>query len=183
MTTEVTQKMWVEVMGSNPREYKGDNFPVTASWEGAQSFIRKLNRLDPGKGYRLPAEAEWEYACRAGTTTRYYWGDDPKNSAIGNNCWTYVSETHEVGLKAPNDWGLYDMSGSVWEWCEDYYHKNYNGAPMDGSAWISPEETYRVLRGGSYHTLWSDCRSARRYYDYPSSGNKNCIGFRLVRNY
>ncbi|MBC8277088.1 MAG: SUMF1/EgtB/PvdO family nonheme iron enzyme, partial [FCB group bacterium] len=153
MTTEVTQKMWKELMGSNPSHFKGDNLPVEkVSWNDCQKFIEKLNQRDPGKGYRLPTEAEWEYACRAGTTTKYYSGNSESDlKRAGWYSGNSGKKTHIVGQKSPNSWGLYDMSGNVWEWCTDWYHNSYSGAPTDGSAWISPSSTYRVLRGGSWY--------------------------------
>ena len=186
MTTEVTQAQWKAVMGNNPSKFKGDNLPVeNVSWNDCQEFINKLNQRDPGKGYRLPSEAEWEYACRAGTTTKYYSGDS--ESDLGRVGWygfdkgNSNKKTHPVGQKSPNSWGLYDMHGNVWEWCADWYHKSYNSAPADGSAWVSPSGQNRVLRGGSWSFNQFYCRSASRYglnpahrYDY--------YGFRLVRN-
>ena len=165
MTTEVTQAQWQALMGSNPSNWKGDNLPVeNVSWDDIQDFLRELNRIDPGKKYRLPTEAEWEYACRAGTTTKYYTGD--KDSDLNRAGWyngNSGSNTHPVGQKAPNAWGLYDMHGNVWEWCEDWFHSSYNGAPKDGSAWNSPSGQYRVLRGGSWLHPPRSCRSAHRH--------------------
>ncbi len=182
MTTEVTQKMWVEVMGSNPSYLKGDNLPVEkVSWNDCQEFLKKLNQRDPGKGYRLPTESEWEYACRAGTTTRYYTGNSEQDLAragwyLGNS----DLKTHPVGQKTPNAWGLYDMHGNIWEWCEDRYHDSYNGAPIDGSAWLTPAGSYRVLRGGCWGNVTEFCRSAYRRSNTPDNRNHSS-GFRVVR--
>jgi formylglycine-generating enzyme required for sulfatase activity len=181
MTTEVTQKMWTEVMGSNPSYFKGDNLPVeSVNWNDCQDFIKKLNQRDPGKNYRLPSEAEREYACRAGTKTRFYSGNN--DSDLDAIAWYYGnsgSKTHPVWQKRANAWGLYDMSGNVWEWCSDWYHDSYNGAPSDGSSWEYPQGQYRVVRGGSWLSFPSYCRSSFRYWFEPvyrSSG----IGFRVA---
>jgi formylglycine-generating enzyme required for sulfatase activity len=187
MTTEVTQQMWKELMGSNSSFFKGDDLPVEdVSWYDAQEFIKKLNQRDPGKGYRLPSESEWEYACRAGTITQFNTGDG--ESDLGHAGWyngNSDSKTHPVGQKAPNVWGLYDMHGNVWEWCEDWYHSTYNGAPADGRAWVSPKGSYCVLRGGSWGSYPRSCRSTIRYwYDprYPGSRYGN-IGFRVAASF
>ena len=180
-TTEVTQRQWREVMGSNPSNFMGDNLPVEqVSWNDCQEFIRKLNQRDPGKGYRLPTEAEWEYACRAGTTTRYYSGSS--DSDLGGVGWyegNSGSKTHPVGQKQPNGWGLYDMHGNVWEWCEDKWHDNYNGGPADGSAWVSGSDNSRVYRGGSWYNNGRRCRSAGRSWFLPAD-HYDHLGFRLV---
>ena len=183
MTTEVTQAQWTAVMGNNPSNWKGDDLPVEqVSWNDCQEFIRKLNQLDPGKGYRLSTEAEWEYACRAGTTTKYYTGNS--DSDLGRAGWyssNSGSKTHPVGQKEPNAWGLYDMHGNVWEWCADWYHGNYNGAPQDGSARLSPSGNSRVLRGGSWRSGPSFCRSASRNWFDPDIRDYY-LGFRLARS-
>ena len=175
--------MWQAVMGSNPSFFKGDNLPVeSVSWNDCQEFIKKLNQRDPGKGYRLPSEAEWEYACRGGTATKYHSGNS--ESDLGRVDWysgNSGSKSHSVGQKSPNGWGLYDMHGNVWEWCEDRWHADYNGAPTDGSAWTSGSSGHRVLRGGSCYYYPKFCRSAERYGDDPDTRFKN-YGFRLARS-
>ena len=119
--TEVTQSQWKAIMGNNPSYFKGDNRPVEkVSWDDCQEFIRELNLQEGGNKYRLPTEAEWEYTCRAGTTTRFCFGDS--ESRLGDYAWyssNSSSKTHPVSRKKPNVWGLYDMHGNVWEWCED----------------------------------------------------------------
>jgi len=187
MTTEVTQGMWVEVMGSNPSYFStaGLDHPVEkVSWDDCQLFIAEINKLDPSHNYRLPSEAEWEYACRAGTTTRFYWGDDLDSTQVDNYAWTSQnssSTTHPVAQKIANNWGLYDMSGNVREWCEDWYHSDYVGAPTDGSAWISGGGTHRVLRGGAWSQFTWGCRSAFRYY-FSTGWSDYTLGFRLARD-
>ena len=179
-TTPVTQKQWKEVMGNNPSNFDGDDLPVgCVSWNDCREFVKKLNQRDPGKGYRLPSEAEWEYACRAGTTTKYYSGNS--ESDLERAGWyrdNSGGKTHPAGQKEPNAWGLYDIHGNVWEWCEDWYHSSYNGAPSDGSAWVSPTGKYRVLRGGSWSLIQDYCRSAHRGRSNPVS-RYGSYGFRL----
>jgi formylglycine-generating enzyme required for sulfatase activity len=165
---EVTQSQWEAVMGNNPSHFKdcGGSCPVEQiSWNDAQDFINKLNEANDGYKYRLPNEAEWEYACRAGTTGDYYAADVDDISWYGDNS---GKKTHPVGGKQPNAFGLYDMSGNVWEWCRDWYHENYNGAPTDGSPWLSGgEQKHRVLRGGSWYVSAAYLRSAGRYWILP----------------
>ena len=204
MTTLVTQSMWEEVMDDSPTIYFAatNNYPVNSiSWNDCQKFIAKLNVLYPDHTYRLPSESEWEYACRAGTTTKYYWGDSDSKSVMGRYCWYgedwNSGSTHPVAQKEPNAWGLYDMSGNVKEWCEDRWHDSYNedledfvegmlheaqykGMPVDGSAWTSGSSSLRVLRGGGWFDLASYCRSASRDYCGPGGSSVN-LGFRLVR--
>ncbi|MDB9414717.1 SUMF1/EgtB/PvdO family nonheme iron enzyme [Microcystis aeruginosa] len=163
----VTQAQYQAVMGTNPSYFNNNpqNPVERVSWDDAQAFCQKLSQIT-GKTYRLPTEAEWEYACRAGTTTRYYFGDDANQ--LGDYAWyngNYQNTTHPVGQKKPNAWGLYDMSGNVWEWCEDNWHNTYENAPRDGSAWIKNGNDNRSLwRGGSWYSLPSYCRSACRDY-------------------
>jgi formylglycine-generating enzyme required for sulfatase activity len=158
---EVTQAQWQQVMGSNPSYFKNcDQCPVEeVNWNDAQEFIKKLNAQNDGYTYRLPSEAEWEYACRAGTTGDYA-GDVDAMAWYGKNS---GSKTHPVGQKQANAFGLYDMHGNVDEWCEDIWHENYNGAPTDGSAWLSGGDSrYRVLRGGSWYFIAYVLRAADR---------------------
>ncbi len=190
---ELTKAQWTAVMETTPWSGRScvlhdPNSPaVYVSWNDAQSFITALNTYT-GLTFRLPSESEWEYACRAGTTTRFYWGDDPSYTVGNAYCWwTYnvweIGElyAHVVGLKLPNLFGLYDMSGNVWEWCEDDSHGDYRVAPSDGTSWVdSPRGSYRVLRGGSWGSSGSYCRSAPRYDYYPSS-TCNYLGLRLAR--
>src|SRR5262249_42225078 len=146
---------WQAVMGNNPSHFKDCNScPVEqVSWDDAQKFIQRLNQLNDGYTYRLPTEAEWEYACRAGTTGDYAgelkamaWFDENSHTGIYG-----YQQTQQVGQKQLNPWGLADMNGNVSEWCEDWYHETYYGAPSDGGAWLSGgEQKSRVSRGGSY---------------------------------
>jgi len=169
---EVTQSQYEQVMGVNPSKFKGANNPVEkVSWTEAVEFCRTLSELPAEKAagnvYRLPTEAEWEYACRAGTTTKFSFGDD--ESDLGDYGWygdNASYETHAVGGKLPNAWGLYDMHGNVWEWCQDSFGDYPSGAVTDptGPASISD----RVYRGGSWFYPAVDCRSAARIRDWPS---------------
>ncbi len=186
---EVTQAQWQSVMGSNPsRKYGvGSNYPVYGvSWNDCQKFITKLNQTGQGT-FRLPTEAEWEYACRAGTTERFYWGDDPYDSLINGYAWyrgnnpdegTEGFGTKEVGTRLPNQWGLFDMSGNAFEWCQDWYGY-YPTTPI-----VDPKGKYlgseRVVRGGIWGDKARDCRSAYRYSKYPSI-DIVYYGFRLCR--
>ena len=179
----VTQAQYEAVMGINPSEFKNNpqNPVEQVSWNDTQAFCRKLSQIT-GKTYRLPTEAEWEYACRAGTTTRYYFGDDA--SQLGDYAWydgNSQDKTHPVGQKKPNAWGLYDMSGNVWEWCEDNWHSSYENAPRDGSAWLTNDNDYPILRGGSWYCDLSACRSAYRLSDgLRRSDHYGGLGFRVV---
>jgi formylglycine-generating enzyme required for sulfatase activity len=184
---EVTQNQWREVMGTSPSYFKGDNLPVeNVSWNDVQEFVKKLNEKEGTNKYRLPSEAEWEYAVRAGTTTRYSFGDD--KSMLYDYAWYYgnsgditgMGNTHEVGQKKPNPWGLYDMHGNVLEWVQDSWHSDYNGAPTDGSAWESGNGSDRVSRG-NWMGAWTDCcRSAARS-GYDPGATYYGLGFRLLR--
>ncbi len=197
MTTEVTQAQWQAVMGSNPSDFTacGSDCPVeTVSWNDAQDFIAALKSME-GRTYRLPTEAEWEYAARAGTTTAFYSGEithtgsspvDPNLDAIGwysgNSDVSYTPNwsglgTHPMAQKQLNAWGLYDMSGNVWEWVQDWYGGYPDGAVTDPAG---PETgSYRVLRGGSWDRDARRCRSASRGYVAPS-GRGHYFGFRLA---
>jgi formylglycine-generating enzyme required for sulfatase activity len=192
---EVTQAQWQAVMGNNPSNFKNcDQCPVEhVAWDDAQEFIKKLNSMNDGYTYRLPSEAEWEYACRAGTTGDYagdldsmgwYWENSGDARLSGE--WNYDKlaanndRTHPVGQKQPNAFGLYDMHGNVWEWCEDVWHENYNEVPTDGSAWVSGGEQYRrVARGGAWAFNAGDLRSANRF-SLPPDNRDDFVGVRLV---
>jgi formylglycine-generating enzyme required for sulfatase activity len=190
---EVTKAQWKAVMGTTvwpagEGAQEDPHSPATnVSWNQAQQFIAALNKLDQGT-FRLPSEAEWEYAARAGATTRFYWGDDPNYKQIHDYAWwrgnawdTGNRYAHKVGTKLPNTWGLYDMSGNVWEWCEDDYYGDYNGAPSDASARVdSPRGENRVLRGGGWYYSGSSCRSAIRSWNTPDK-TSSYYGFRVVR--
>ncbi|MBN1847182.1 MAG: SUMF1/EgtB/PvdO family nonheme iron enzyme, partial [Deltaproteobacteria bacterium] len=152
-TTEVTQGQWKDVMGNNPSYFKncGDDCPLESiSWNDAQEFINRLNRKEGAQKYRLPTEAEWEYACRAGSTTRFYFGDS--ESDLGEYAWydgNSGGKTHPLAQKRPNAWGLYDMHGNVWEWCEDWYGETIHPGSVTDPIGASGG-SYRVLRGGSW---------------------------------
>jgi len=187
---EVTQGQWKAIMnGANPSYFKtGDDYPVErVSWNditaASTGFLAKLNQLAPNgyNGFRLPTEAEWENAARAGTPTRFYWGNDFSYTLIGNYAWysgNSGSATHPVGQKIPNTWGLYDMSGNVWEWCNDFYGTYPSNSVSDPVG--STSGTTRVGRGGCGNDGdGSFCRSAKRGYDFPSS-SAPLFGFRLA---
>jgi formylglycine-generating enzyme required for sulfatase activity len=183
---EITQAQWKAVMGSNPSFWKGDNLPVEmVSWDDIQTFVQKINQLGEGT-FRLPTEAEWEYACRAGTTSRYYWGDDLNYSQIIEYAWhreNSSSKTHEVGLMPPNTWELYDMSGNVWEWCQDWYGSSYYSQSVITDPTGPDSGINRVIRGGSWGSYAQYCRSALRYGWSLPSRRDNDGGFRLQRAY
>lgn len=177
--TEITQGQWRAIMGNNPSRFSrcGDNCPVEkVSWDDAQVFIQKLN-AKTGKHYRLPSEVEWEYACRAGVRQEYCGSDD-----VDSVAWSATNSgftPHPVGGKQANAFGLYDMSGNVWEWVEDSYHNSYHGAPADGSAWQG-DGARRVARGGSWYLTPQCPRAANRCGDVPDDRVGN-VGFRLAR--
>ena len=172
---EVTQEQWESVMGNNPSSRtKGAKLPVTnVSWEDCQEFIKKLNEKTSG-GYRLPTEAEWEYACRAGTTTAYSYGDNLTKSDANID----GDSIKAVGSYRPNAFGLYDMHGNVWEWCNDWYGSLQDGEVTDPRGAAKGE--YRVLRGGSFDVNVSKARSSGRYYYSPTNRSFD-DGFRLAR--
>ena len=174
---QITQAQYQKIMGNNPSNFKGDERPVEkVSWEDAVEFCQRLSNLTE-KEYRLPTEAEWEYACRAGTTTAYYCGKTI-TLKLANYAFN-VNGTTSVGKFPPNAFGLYDMHGNVWEWCQDDWHDNYEGAPKDGSAWISEITSSKVRCGGSWNDPRNRCHSASRAYDPPDIGFYD-IGFRVV---
>jgi formylglycine-generating enzyme required for sulfatase activity len=180
----VTQAQWRVAAGydrSNrdlnpePSRFKGDNLPVEqVSWEDAQEFCQRLS-VKTGKDYRLPSEAQWEYACRAGTETPFHFGEiitteianyNGNSTYNGSPKGERSEKTIEVGSFPANDWGLHDMHGNVWEWCEDDYHSSYDRAPNDGSAWVDSDrtKTSKLLRGGSWYFDPANCRSAVRVH-------------------
>lgn len=173
--TEVTQAQWEAVMGSNPSEFKGPNLPVeNVSWEDAQAYLTKLNEkgvLPDGWKFALPTEAQWEYACRAGEKGPYSGGTLDEVGWYGDNS---GNQTHEVGQKKPNAWGLHDMHGNVWEWCADWYEDTLKGGtdPAGPSSGVS-----RVYRGGSWSDVASRCRAAIRNRFDPGFRAYN-LGFR-----
>ena len=179
---EVTQSEWEDVMGDNPADFPGANRPVEmVSWEDVQDFLAELNAgIGAGK-FRLPTEAEWEYACRAGTTTRFHWGEDPDETEIDDFAWydgNSADETHPVGGKMPNAWGLYDMNSNVFEWCQDW-HDSYPEWPLTDPT--GPEDgARRVLRGGAFDASPNNCRSAFRNSNDPDSRFGD-YGFRILR--
>jgi formylglycine-generating enzyme required for sulfatase activity len=177
---EVTQEQWYAVMGNNPSENKGRALPVEqVSWDDVRQFISKLNQKT-GKKYRLPSEAEWEYAARAGSSTTYPFGDS--DAELRGYAWfsAVADKTNPVGLKRPNQFGLFDMLGNVWEWTEDCWHDNYWGAPLDGRAWDSGcTVSDRLLRGGSWFNESAYFRVAFRIR-FPAQTKNSTIGFRLA---
>jgi formylglycine-generating enzyme required for sulfatase activity/tetratricopeptide (TPR) repeat protein len=196
---EITQEQWLAVvrmpkvnrdLDANPSAFKGDHLPVEqVSWNDALEFCERLSRAT-GRKYRLPTEAEWEYACRAGTTSPFAFGETVTAELVnydGNFPYgsapkgPYRGQTRPVGfIGVGNGFGLSDMHGNVWEWCMDYWHERYNGAPTDGSAWqTTGEPQYRVLRGGSWDQIGGNCRAAVRGRGFVD-GRKGSIGFRLV---
>jgi formylglycine-generating enzyme required for sulfatase activity len=177
---EVTQREWDSLMGSNPSRFKGcgPDCPVeNVSWNDAQEFTRRLSRRT-GQNYRLPSEAEWEYAARAGTKTLYHWGDVFDSARVNN-----ASQTVSVGRYDANAFGLHDMHGNVSEWVQDFWHDNYAGAPSDGSAWLSGgDQSRRVLRGGSWSSTPRNLRSADRGRSTPDDRFYG-TGFRIARTF
>ncbi len=184
---ELTQQQWQAIYGTNPSFFQDDNRPVEqVSWDDVHQFLDTLNSQTESAPFRLPSEAEWEYACRSGEdNTRFHWGYDTTYQALYRYAWfdnVSDGQSHEIGLKRPNNWGLYDMHGNVWEWCEDWYHSTYDGAPIDGSAWTTiGNRNTRVRRGGGWNYGRSECRSAYRFRTSPSS-RFSSQGLRLVKD-
>ncbi|MCB0634138.1 MAG: formylglycine-generating enzyme family protein [Lewinella sp.] len=178
----VTQRLWKALVGTNNANFHGEKKPMEeVSWEDAQNFIVKLNR-ETGKSFRLPTEAEWEYAARGGQySQKYLYAGSDKLKQVGWYFENSGGETHEVGLLMGNELGIHDMSGNIYEWCEDYFHDSYQNAPNDGSAWIDqPEQIPRhTLRGGGYFEDAVKCRSIHRIALWPARRNV-FTGFRLV---
>lgn len=185
---EVTQKQWISVMGDNPSKFPGEDRPVeNVSWANIMVFINELNKLEGEGKYRLPTEAEWEYAARAGTTSDYYFGDNPE--LLDQYAWWAGNSdgvTHNVGQFPPNPWGLYDITGNVWEMCSDWYIGDYYSiSPEVNPQGPAKGEQYpnRIRRGGgSWNEDPGSCRSSYRSYDRPNR-KSTMNGFRLIRNY
>ncbi len=185
----ITQALWERVMNALPKKlaFKGKNRPVErVSWNDiTEDFLPRLN-AQTGKKFGLPSEACWEYAARGGRNSQSYRNPKDYKKYAGSNeinevAWYYENshnETKPVGLKAPNELGLYDMSGNVWEWCQDHWHGDYKNAPSDGSAWEEGGSSSRVLRGGSWSFNARYCRASYRYYSHTGSRLYG-IGFRL----
>jgi len=180
----VTQKEWMSVMSTNPSNPKGEYLPVVnVSWNDCYKFIMKLNAKEGSLKYRLPSEAEWEYAARAGNPGRFCFGDDEKLLPLygwfGED-WD-VGALHPVGLKRPNDWGIYDIHGNVWEWCEDKWHDNYIGAPKDSRPWMTGRSPNRVRRGGTWANIAVESETAVRNRN--GTGYRyRYLGFRIVKS-
>jgi formylglycine-generating enzyme required for sulfatase activity len=194
----VTQAQWRVVAGYqrfnqdlnlDPSNFKGDNRPVeNVSWADTQEFCMRLSNKT-GMNYRLPSEAEWEYACRAGTETPFHFGETI-TTELANYNGEYVYNngskgkyhrgTTDVGIFPANDWGLHDMHGNIWERCEDDWHDSYENAPKDGSAWVESDrtKTFKLLRGGSWDDKPGDCRSATRGNDTRDNVS-SVVGFRV----
>lgn len=181
---EVTQEQWLAVMNKNPSKFKGKKHPVErVSWLDAREFIKKLNQMEKTGTYRLPTEAEWEYACRANTKTLYYFGDSEKQlPEYAWYCDKSMHTTHPAGQLKPNAFGLYDTLGNVWEWCYDAYERDYY---MDSPA-VDPRGpvsgSCRVIRGGSWHSIAPyRLRCSFRFF-YTLNGRLANLGFRLVKD-
>ncbi|MBM4048141.1 MAG: formylglycine-generating enzyme family protein, partial [Planctomycetes bacterium] len=178
---EVTQDQWQAVMGTNPSSSKGPKKPVEKiTWDECQAYVRKLNEKVPGGQFGLPTEAQWEYACRAGSTTEYCYGQD--TGGLVEYAWysgNSSQSAHPVGEKKPNAWGLYDMHGNVWEWCQDWYAGYASGAQANPNGPNSGSS--RVFRGGAFFGHAGLCRSAKRAGDSPGHRDFE-VGVRLVRS-
>lgn len=184
---EVTQEQWAAVMPTNPSEFKGRTLPVQeVSWNATQEFINKLNQMEQTSDYRLPTEAEWEYAVRAGTTTIRYWGDGDREMLEyawhGDEAGKTGGKPHPVGQLKPNGWGFYDMMGNVWEWVQDRYESDYYAhSPKVDPKGPENGPKLRLHRGGGWHDDPDHIRSAIRFY-FGQSGRNNSLGFRLAKN-
>ena len=178
----VTQAQWKKIISNNPSVFVGDDRPVDSiSWDDCREFIRRLNQVSKCN-YRLPSEAQWEYAARSGGK-RHKWSGTDDEIALGEYAWHCENSNEEsqpVGQKLPNDLGLYDMSGNLWEWCQDLWHDTYHDAPNDGSAWEKDGKAgKRVLRGGSWFSVPTGIRAAFRVKVEPGSWG-GIRGFRLA---
>jgi formylglycine-generating enzyme required for sulfatase activity len=190
---EVTQREYLAVIGSNPSGFAGDlDRPVeTVSWLDATNYCARLTqqelatgRIPPGSHYRLPTEAEWECAARAGTSTRFSYGDDPNFTELAKHAWYWFNSdvaTHPVGQKLPNPWGLYDMAGNVWEWTQDWYGRYPGGSITDPQGPASNSTGVKVIRGGAWDSGEANCRSGRRQTEgvHPFITDY-ILGFRVV---
>jgi formylglycine-generating enzyme required for sulfatase activity len=186
--TTCTQALWQAVLGDNPSQFKGEDRPVeTVSWNDVQRFIARLNKRVPGGDFRLPTEAEWEFACRAGTRTAFWFGDQVSPEQVnydgdypyaGGSKGLSRGETVEVKALPCNGWGLYQMHGNVWEWCQDWLGDNPTETVVDPTGPVGGEG--RVLRGGSWFSGGRSVRSANRNHDDPGNRHDN-YGFRLAR--
>lgn len=177
---EITQKIWKAVMKTNPSYFKGDSLPVEqVSWNKIQEFLSKLNKIT-GKEYRLPTESEWEFAAKGGTKSRKYrYSGSNISKRIAWNASNSDSKTHNVGTKKPNELGIYDMSGNVWEWCQDKWSQNYKNTPKDGTAYWVDNSSQHLFRGGSWFSYPVDCRLSKRNHD-KSNYSMNYLGFRVL---
>jgi formylglycine-generating enzyme required for sulfatase activity len=190
--TACTQALWQAVMGDNPSTFKGPDRPVeSVSWDDVQTFLAKINGMIPGLNLVLPSEAQWEYACRAGTQTPFSFGETITSEQVnydgnypyaGGEKGLYRRETVPVGGLPANSWGLYEMHGNVWEWCTDHWHDNYDSALSDGSARVDPwagARRFRVLRGGSWNERAQFVRAASRIGTHPDN-RSDFFGFRCA---
>lgn len=177
---EITQAQWQSLMDSNPSRNKGPALPIeNISWDDAQKYIQKLNQKT-GKKYRLPSEAEWEYAARGRSTNKYPWGDSVSEYHLHAWSNTNAVNTNRVGLKKPNPFGLYDMIGNVSEWTQDCWNDSYSGAPKDGSAWLTGNCSLRVLRSGSWGDDPQQLRTAIRDGTHPTYYRFSVSSFRVA---
>ena len=184
---EVTQAQWQAVMGRNPSDFKGDKNPVEkVSWDHIQDFLKKVNARVEGGGFALATEAQWEYACRAGTGTPFHFGETISTDQVNYNGnypygrgrkGVYRERAMPVGSFPANAWGLHDMHGNVWEWCASPHAGRYNGSESKGA---EAPANWRVLRGGSWYTFARFCRSASRSYGFPGLRG-SFMGFRVCR--
>ncbi len=177
----ITQGQYQSITNNNPSYFKGDHYPVErVSWDMAEAYCHELSSKT-GKTYRLPSEAEWEYAARAKTTTNFHFGKIWTEKLA--NCSYTVASTTDVGTYPPNAFGLYDMHGNVSEWCADDWHDNYQNAPTNGLAWFNRKNTDqdKVFRGGSWHDLPDNCRAAERSHNIPAN-LQHIVGFRVCRS-
>ncbi len=178
----VTQEQWEAVMGSNPSEFKGPKNPVdSAGWEDCREFLKRLNEkfADAAVKFSLPTEAQWEYACRAGSKTKYYYGDDP--ARLAEFAWFYDNsegKTHPVGEKKPNAWGLYDMHGNLFQWCADWYGDDYYKSSPESDPCGPPSGTLHIDRGGDWNSTARGCGSAFRNTNSPR--RDHFIGLRVA---